>query len=326
MTKLRRPDRIHLPGWASAISGLALAALVSGCASLQPTRPRVHADAAPARPTEVLPTDPLSPDLAAYYTRIESDRVANRLMRTDAGAGEPSMTASRLAETYLAVALREEHMRGPLGFRGGADSVLRRWQTPVVYALEFGATVGRAQRTQDRQQVAQLANRLATASDHSISLAPAGSDQGNFYVLVLSETERRRAGPRLRALIPGIDDAAVRLITEMPRETFCMVMAFSRDGSAVYSEAVAVIRAEHPDLTRLACYHEELTQGLGLASDSDAARPSIFNDDQEFALLTDHDLLLLRMHYDPRLTPGMSISQARPIIFSIASELVPGET
>ncbi|MCL4674950.1 MAG: DUF2927 domain-containing protein, partial [Pararhodobacter sp.] len=129
---------------------------------------------------------------------------------------------------------------------------------------------------------------------------------------------------RLQVLIPGIDATAVRLITDMPRETFCMVMAFSRDGSAVYSEAVAVIRAEHPDLTRLACYHEELTQGLGLASDSDHARPSIFNDDQEFALLTDHDLLLLRMHYDPRLTPGMSLGRAQRIIFSIASELAAG--
>ncbi|MCB1395117.1 MAG: DUF2927 domain-containing protein, partial [Rhodobacteraceae bacterium] len=111
-----------------------------------------------------------------------------------------------------------------------------------------------------------------------------------------------------------------------PRETFCLVMAFSRDGSAAYSEAVAIIRAEHPDLTRLACYHEELTQGLGLASDSDRARPSIFNDDQEFALLTDHDLLLLRIHYDPRLRPGMTEATARPLIFTIASELVAGES
>ena len=118
----------------------------------------------------------------------------------------------------------------------------------------------------------------------------------------------------------------VRLITDMPRETFCLALAFSRDGSSVYTEALAVIRAEHPDLTRLACYHEELTQGLGLASDSPRARPSIFNDDQEFALITDFDLMMLRLHYDPRLRPGMTEQAARPLIFSIASELAPGSS
>jgi hypothetical protein len=44
-----------------------------------------------------------------------------------------------------------------------------------------------------------------------------------------------------------------------------------------------VIRAEHPDLLRLSCLHEEIAQGLGLPNDSPRARPSIFNDDEEFA-------------------------------------------
>ena len=44
-------------------------------------------------------------------------------------------------------------------------------------------------------------------------------------------------GPRLQQLVPGIDGSAVRLVTEMPRETFCMVLAFARDGSAAYTEA-----------------------------------------------------------------------------------------
>ena len=68
-----------------------------------------------------------------------------------------------------------------------------------------------------------------------------------------------------------------------------------------------MIRAEHPDLLRLSCLHEEIAQGLGLSNDSPAARPSIFNDDEEFALLTRHDELLLTMLYDPRMIPGMSV-------------------
>ena len=85
---------------------------------------------------------------------------------------------------------------------------------------------------------------------------------------------------------------------------------------------MAVIRAELPPLLRTSCIHEELAQGMGLANDSPGARPSIFNDDEEFALLTRHDELLLRILYDPRLRPGMSEAEAAPIVRRIATELL----
>jgi hypothetical protein len=87
---------------------------------------------------------------------------------------------------------------------------------------------------------------------------------------------------------------------------------------------VALIRAEHPELLRSACIHEELAQGMGLANDSPTARPSIFNDDEEFGLLTKHDELLLKILYDPRLKTGMTVEEATPIVQTIAAELVGG--
>ena len=71
---------------------------------------------------------------------------------------------------------------------------------------------------------------------------------------------------------------------------------------------------------RHACIHEEVAQGLGLPNDSPYARPSIFNDDDEFALLTSHDEALLRMLYDPRLKNGMTVDEARPIVRILARE------
>ena len=105
-------------------------------------------------------------------------------------------------------------------------------------------------------------------------------------------------------------------------DNFCTVFAYSRGASPVYSNAVALIRAELPPLLQTSCIHEELAQGMGLANDSPAARPSVFNDDEEFALLTRHDELLLRILYDPRLRPGMSAAEAEPIVRQIATELV----
>ena len=87
-----------------------------------------------------------------------------------------------------------------------------------------------------------------------------------------------------------------------------------------------LVKAEHPDLLRLSCIHEEVAQAMGLANDSPQARPSIFNDDEEFALLTRHDELLLKMLYDPRLKLGMTPAEARPTVQRIAREYLGGES
>jgi DUF2927 family protein len=112
----------------------------------------------------------------------------------------------------------------------------------------------------------------------------------------------------------------------MRRSTLCLVFAIDDDKDGLYGQAVAVIRAEHPDLLRLSCIHEELPQGLGLPNDSPAARPSVFNDDEEFGLLTTQDEYLLRMLYDPRMRPGMTAAQARPVAEVIAAELLGGKS
>ncbi len=61
---------------------------------------------------------------------------------------------------------------------------------------------------------------------------------------------------------------------------------------------------------------------MGLANDSPSARPSIFNDDEEFSLLTAHDEYLLRILYNPRLEVGMDEAKAAPIVREIAENLM----
>ena len=91
--------------------------------------------------------------------------------------------------------------------------------------------------------------------------------------------------------------------------------------SGVLTTGSVFIEADMPDLVLQTCLEEELSQVLGLADDHDQVRPSIYNDDQEFAFLTEHDALLLRILYDERLRPGMSGDVAMPIVQRIASEL-----
>ena len=88
----------------------------------------------------------------------------------------------------------------------------------------------------------------------------------------------------------------------------------------IHEQALAVIRAEHPPMLKKACFHEEIAQGLGLHNDNPAAHPSIFNDDDEFAFLTNQDALLLRVLYDPRLPAGIELQEAQPLLKQLIIE------
>lgn len=88
----------------------------------------------------------------------------------------------------------------------------------------------------------------------------------------------------------------------------CMARFFTRDNEI--RTAVILFPATHPKEYLRACVVEELTQVLGLPNDSDAVKPSIFNDQSGYFELTDHDRRMLKMLYDPRITPGMPRKEA----------------
>jgi hypothetical protein len=74
--------------------------------------------------------------------------------------------------------------------------------------------------------------------------------------------------------------------------------------------AIAVFPSHHPKDYMRACVVEEMTQVLGLPNDSNAVKPSIFNDQSHYFELTPHDRLMVKMLYDPRITVGMPRGQA----------------
>jgi hypothetical protein len=158
---------------------------------------------------------------------------------------------------------------------------------------------------------------------HPISL----NDQNpNFWIHIASVDERAALGPFLMRELTELTPGQIASITAMNRDTFCQVLTQSDPTTSTYARAVAVIPSEQPDLLRLSCIHEELAQALGLPNDSNAARPSIFNDDEEFALLTTQDEWMLKILYTPALRPGMTEAEARPIVQSLASRLLNGES
>lgn len=306
------------------MNSLACALALAGCVATPPTATK--APTAPSRPAAVA-VQPAPPSAASeavrqHFAQVQAELLSNGLLRSDGGGRDTPFNDRMLAENFIRIALYDEYTRGPNGpVQRQTESRLRRWVEPVRVGLRFGATVSAERRATDTARVRSYLARLSQITGHPIAL---NDSNPNFFVHMVNEDERRGIGPALRAALPGLTAGEVAGITDMPLSTYCLVYAMSDGDSGRYTRAFAVIRAEHPDLLRLSCLHEEIAQGLGLANDSPRARPSIFNDDEEFALLTGQDEMMLRILYNPALTPGMTEAQARPIIFTLARALMGG--
>lgn len=277
-----------------------------------------------AEPAPAIPPSAESDALRAYYARVQAGLLGQGLLRTDGGTRDAPFSDRLLAQNFIRIAAFDEYASTASGpVQAQTSSTIRRWQAPVRIGLRFGASVTPAMRAADTARVAALVAQLARATRHPIRLDNANP---NFIVNIVDEDERRAIGPAAAAALTGLTAPDLAGITDMPRSTYCLVYAQSDADSSTYTRAFAVIRAEHPDLLRLSCLHEEIAQGLGLANDSPQARPSIFNDNEEFALLTPQDELMLRILYDPRLKPGMTEGQARPIVEALATQFTGGES
>lgn len=291
---------------------------LSACTPLpEPTKPR-------PRPKTLSPPGPSveSQQVASYYASVQARLRARGRLRQELSPGDARFTENDLVANFERVALFDEYSErnGKFIERQTASS-LRRWEHPVRIALHFGPSVSKEQRASDTAYVRSFATRLARLSGLDIRLTDA--KRANFSLLFLNKDEQRDYTPelvgRVKYLIPQISDE----IKNSPRGIFCVAYAVSdRNSLTGYKGAIILIKDEHRGLMRKSCIQEEMTQALGLANDSPDARPSIFNDDEEFALLTRHDELLLKMLYDPRLKIGMTIDDAHPIVQQIAQELM----
>ena len=197
------------------------------------------------------------------------------------------------------------------------ETPLTKWRRPIRYEI-----VGDAVTERDRETYAALARRFTTVTGLDIREAAQG-EEDNLLILILSRVARRRAADFLEQAGGGANAGLVYRLRTDDYTIPCAatVGASARDPSIV--QGIILIKAETSGLLRRSCAHEEFAQVLGPGNDFSEARPSIFNDDGEFALLTEHDEYILRVLYDDRLQPGMSRDQAMPIARRIIEEIRP---
>ncbi|MEM6677068.1 MAG: DUF2927 domain-containing protein [Pseudomonadota bacterium] len=285
---------------------------------------------------------PTAEDYAAYEATLKA--VGD--LRTETAPADAPFSNEDLVVNFSRIALRHEvDIERPGSDANAALNPLQRWEEPIRYRM-----VGGGVRPEDRVEIVSFLERVGrltgreivevpvpsrsrseprTAGSDSATAAPSAKtrdktlDDGvNLMILITDRAERPAVSVALGRLHPALRRsfdlwrhsenvvcAATNLVAEHDNHTivFGMIMMGSEVGG----------------LLRRSCIHEEITQALGLGNDHPEVRPSIFNDDEEFALLTAHDEWLLRLLYDPRLRPGMTEAEAMPIVRRIVAELRP---
>jgi hypothetical protein len=332
--RLREPSRTSGPG-RDAGRWAALAALIalSGCAARDLPGPEVAAAPAPgivAAPPPPRAAEAPTDELTAFYAEVEAGLVTAGKMRRDTAPADAPFGEAELVRNFERVALYDEYVDlGGRFLRRETPALLRRWERPVRVGVVTSDAVPAQAAARDRANVEAFTARLARLTGLDMAMANGGGANGgganggemNFLVMFLTRDEQAAFADDTAARFVRFDPAVIEAFRQTPVDTFCTAFAFSApDDPSVYAAVMILIKAEHPELTRLSCVQEEMAQAMGLPNDSPEARPSLFNDSLEFALLTEHDEILLRMLYDPRLQPGMSAAEARPLLPAIARD------
>lgn len=252
--------------------------------------------------------------------RLHSDILTTSgMLRTERMPTDASFSNSVLAENFERIAFNREYRRenDQLVART-TPARLSRWEQPIKYSLRGEATTDA-----DRAEYHDFIARLAELT--GLEFVEEGEDGApNLTILFLGAEERlafkadleeKGRARNMPLIIQWVDDVYHTCVGQV---------AFDDLESGQIVGAMIVIKGELEGVLRSSCIHEELTQTLGLMNDDPGVRPSIFNDDQEFALLTEHDEILLRILYDRRLRPGMQADEARPLLPEIIEEIRPG--
>ena len=259
--------------------------------------------------------------LEKYYNRTSQRLRARGLLRTDKGRLDSLYSMQNLIENFEKIALHNEYIIKNNEFiPQEKESNLKRWNRAIKINIIHGENSSNKQIKIDKKNISIFTRRLASITGLEMSISEVNA---NFIILFLDLDERREFGQKLSQLMPQLTPAMIKTITSSPRSTFCSAFSLSEPPKNYeYTAALVLIKSEHSKVMRKSCIHEEMAQSLGLTNDSKSARPSIFNDDEEFALLTRHDELLLKILYDKRLKPGMNNKIALPIVRQIAEELM----
>ena len=258
--------------------------------------------------------------LRKYYSRLEERKTSLGLLRQDGGGVDTPFDVDDIVEAFEQLAFYNEYDIDKNKLLPNSNAVsLAKWKTNTNILVRFGTSIDKNQKEKDLLEIKGLIRNLSEITNHKIEFS---QQNENMYVVIANQEEIKTLIGEIGLTRPEFDPTRIPIITQLPKDIHCMAMtSMSSEPNSAISSALVIIRSELPEIMRRACFHEEIAQSLGLTNDSHFARPSIFNDDDEFATLTKFDEILLRILYDHRLQPGISQKEAAQLVKQIATEI-----
>ena len=258
--------------------------------------------------------------LRKYYNRLEERKLSLGLLRQDGGGTDTPFDVEDIVEAFEQLAFYNEYKIGENQLLPNTDMVnLGKWNSTINISMRFGNSVATKQKDKDLLDIHNLLLILSEATKHKMKIS---NKNINMYIVVGNQKEVAELISKIGTNLPEFDPKRIPIITRLPKDIHCLAMtSMSAGPNSEIKSALIIIRSELPKLMRIACFHEEIAQSLGLTNDSHLARPSIFNDDDEFATLTRLDKILLQILYDNRLKSGISKQNSFQLVRQIAEEI-----
>ena len=258
--------------------------------------------------------------LRKYYNRLEERKLSLGLLRQDGGGTDTPFDVEDIVEAFEQLAFYNEYKIGENQLLPNTDMVnLGKWNSTINISMRFGNSVATKQKNKDLLDIHNLLLILSEVTKHKMKIS---NKNINMYIVVGNQKEVAELISKIGTNLPEFDPKRIPIITRLPKDIHCLAMtSMSAGPNSEIKSALIIIRSELPKLMRIACFHEEIAQSLGLTNDSHLARPSIFNDDDEFATLTRLDKILLQILYDNRLKSGISKQNSFQLVRQIAKEI-----
>ena len=236
-------------------------------------------------------------------------------LRLDRNLTEQNLSNEQLILNFREIMLFDEFVLRQDSYQPGrVERGLEKRASPVTFTI-WGDQLS----TVDRLDLLDIAERVQSASGLTLCETPYRAE---IEVLILTRAERISLAAKVR------EAGAIAMANDLENDLeglVCGAYLFLSDDTSDLVDYTIIIPNELSGLLRKSCIEEEFGQAFGPSADFDDARPSVFNDDEEFALFTEHDALLFRILYDPRLKDGMNLETAMPIVRQIVSEIRPNQ-
>lgn len=249
-------------------------------------------------------TAPAADQVSKSYPETMPSGITLPAMQNFAPLAQTSVyrSNSELAQMFLRLEFQLESGRDLLS--------MSRFEGPITIAITGNAPAGAA------PELNRLLARFQSEAGLNVQAAGTGADAGITVNFVPGAQMKRLVPSAACFVVPGVSS-----LDEYRDARGSSVVDWAHI-SRRSRVAVFIPDSASPQEVR-DCLHEEVAQAMGPLNDLYELPDSVFNDDNFNTVLTDFDMMMLRIHYAPELSSGMNEAQVASLLPGILSRINP---